>query len=134
MDEELIELNKKISMVLEKESELVGIKKIESSASKQIMNLAIENKYRIGQINDSIDEIKSRLQGYIEARTARERKIYALENKIRGKFKTKKEVVLLKNKLKKLEQLYAGLKKKGGDVNSIESRIKGLRMKLDFLS
>lgn len=134
MDEELKELNRKISLVLEKESELVGIKRVENSASKQIMSLAVENKYRIGQINESINEIKSRLKGYIEARTSRERKILALENKIKNKVKTKKGVLLLKNKLRKLEQLYGRLKKKGGDANRIENRIKGLKLKLDFLS
>ncbi|MBU1004717.1 MAG: hypothetical protein KJ561_02730 [Nanoarchaeota archaeon] len=134
MDEELKELNRKVSLVLEKEAQLVGIKRGEHVASKQIMSLAVENKYRIGQINSSINEIKSRLQGYIEARTARERKIAALENKIKNKTKTKKGVLLLKSKLKKLEGIYNKLKKKGDNVSRLESRMKGLRLKLDFLS
>ena len=130
MDEELKELNRKISFVLEKEAQLLRIGKEESAASKDLMYNVVNNRDKINQMNESIRDIKERLKDYIELKTEREKKINKLEKKIRAKTEKKKDVSLLKNKLKSLEALYNKLKKKGVDISRVESRIEDLKLRL----
>ena len=130
MDEELKELDRKISLVLEKEMQLLGIEQGESFGAKELMKDVTENKDRIRQINESIIQIKERLEDYIKVKTERERKIDKLENKIKAKFEEKKNISLLRNKLKKLEGLYNKLKNRGIDVSRVESKIEDLRLRL----
>jgi len=130
MDEELKELNKKVSLVLEKERQLLGIEKGESEASKQMMRMAMENKEAVRKLNNSIDELKGRLRNYVEMKTKRTRRINELERKIKGKVRKRKDVSLLKAKLKKLEDMYNRLKKKGVDVSRIEGKITDLKLRL----
>lgn len=132
MDEELKELNRKISLVLEKEIQLLGIRQQESAASKELMNKVLENRDRIKEINNSISEIKRRLEGYIQTKTERERKIEELENKIRAKLNQNNNLSLLKNKLRKLEDLYNKLRIEGIDVSTIENKINDLKLRLNF--
>lgn len=130
MDDELKELDRKISLVLEKEMELLGIRQGESGVSKELMNRVLDNRERIRSINYSINEIRERLEDYIRMKTERERRINELEEKIRAKVGKKKNVSLLRNKLKKLETMYNKLKKKGIDVSRVESRINSLKLRL----
>lgn len=130
MDDELKKLDKKISLVLEKEMELLGIRQGESGVSKELANSILENRERIRSINDSINEIRKRLNDYIKIKTEREKRISELEERIRAKVGKKKNVSLLKNKLKKLENIYNRLKEKGVDVSRIEGRIDDLKLRL----
>jgi len=130
MDEELKELNRKISLVLEKETQLLGIEQGESFGAKELMKDVIENKERIRQINESINQIKERLEDYIKIKTERERRIDELEKKIKAKAAKKENVSLLKKKLKSLEALYNKLKGKGVDVSKVENRIEDLKLRL----
>ena len=130
MDEELKELGKKVSLVLEKEMQLLGVKNKEDVFSKELMDEVMENREKIKQINTSISEIKESLRNYVERKTERERKIEELEQKIRGKAQSKKDISLLKNKLKNLEALQNKLKSKGVDVSSISGRIENLKLRL----
>ncbi len=86
MDEELKELNAKLSLVLEKELQLVGIKQDESIRSKELLTAINENKNKIDQIKESVNEIKERIRNYIEAKSEREIKIDRLEQKIKSQF------------------------------------------------
>lgn len=132
MDEELKELNRKISLVLEKEMQLLGIEQGESAASRELMRNVAENKERIRQINESINELKEKLENYIRFKTERERSINELEEKIRTKTEKKKRISLLKSKLRNLEILYNKLKNEGVDVSRIENKIEDLRLRLSF--
>ncbi len=132
MDEELRELDRKISLVLEKEMQLLGIEQGEGAASRELMRNVAENKERIRQINYSINELKEKLENYIKFKTERERQINELEKKIRARAEGKKAVSVLKKRLNSLESLYNKLKKKGVDVSRIENRIKDLKLRLSF--
>jgi len=132
IDKELKELDGKISLVLEKERQLLGIEKEDNAVSKALMNNVMENKEKINKINESINDMRQRLQDYIEMKTERERRISQLEKKIIAKAGKKKSVSLLESKLGKLEDMYNKLKKKGVDVSAIESRIDHLKVKLSF--
>jgi len=132
MDEELRELDRKVSLVLEKEKGLSGVNKGESAASKRLMKNVIENKDRIKQMNDSISDIKQRMEEYINFKTARNKKIQELEKKIRTKSGAKSDVSSLRKKLKSLESLYDKLKQKGVDVSRVSSKIEDLKLRLDF--
>ena len=128
--EELEELNRKISLVLEKEMQLLGIGKEENLASRDLIKNVSENRDKISKMNESINKLGAKLQDYIESKTERERNIERLEKKIRSETKQKKNVSLLKDKLKSLEALYNKIKKKGVDVGGVESRIEELKLKL----
>jgi len=130
MDEELRELNRKVSLVLEKEAQLLGIEKGESTASNELMKGVSENKQKIDYMNDSINSLKESIDNYIKSKMEREKKIDALEKKIRAKSKKKEGVSLLKRKLKSLETMYDNLKKKGVDVSKVEGRIQDLKLRL----
>ena len=130
MDEELRELDRKISLVLEREAQLLGVQRGETAASGELMRGVMENKERIRQINDSISDVKEKLDNYIRVKTERERKINELEDKIRSKVRENKVVSSLKNRLNGLEVKYNQLKKKGVDVSRIEDKIQ--RLKLSF--
>jgi len=130
MDEELKELNRKISLVLEKEMQLLGIEQGESAASKELMRNVAENKEKIRQMNDSINELKLKLEDYIRFKTEREKKINELEKRIRAKAGEKKNISLLKRKLDDLEVVYNKLKKKGLDVSRVADRIQNLKLQL----
>lgn len=132
MDEELKELNRKISLVLEKEMQLLGIEQGESAASRELMGNVAENKERIRQINNSINELKEKLENYIRFKTERERQINELEKKIRARAEGKKVVSVLEKRLNSLESLYNKLKKKGVDVTGVSSRIEDLKLRLSF--
>lgn len=130
MDEELKELDRKISLVLEKEMQLLGIEQGESAASKELMKDVAENREKIGQINNSVEDIRRRLNNYIKVKTERERKIEELEKKIRKATEKKNKLALLKNKLDKLETTYTKLRDGGVDVSRIEDRINDLKQRL----
>jgi len=130
MDEELKELNRKISLVLEKEMLLLGIEQGESAASKELMRNVAENEEKIRQMNDSINELKLKLDDYMRFKTERERKIDELEKRIRAKAGEKKNISLLKKKLNDLEVVYNNLKKKGLDVSRVADRIQNLKLQL----
>ncbi len=129
MDEELKELDNKISLVLEKESRLIGLRKGEAGFSNELMKEVSENKQMICRMNDSIDSLKENMDTYIKFKMEREKKIDALEKKIRAKSK-RKDVSGLKTKLKSLESMYEDLKKKGVDVSKVRGRIQDLKLKL----
>ncbi len=130
MDEELKELNSKISLVLEKEAQLLGTKQGESAASKELIEKTMENKAKIEQIYNLINEVNERVRNYTEIKTERERKIKELEKKIRTKSKSNKQISLLKNKLKALEATYNKLKNKGLDVSRVAEKIEALKLRL----
>jgi len=130
MDKEMKELDRKISLVLEKEMQLLGKGQEESEASRELMQNVEANRARIRQMNDSISELKDRLGAYIEMKTQRERRINNLEKKIRAEIGKKRNVSLLKSKLKSLEALYNKLKQKGVDVSRVESKIQDLKLRL----
>lgn len=132
MDEELRELDRKISLVLEKEIQLLGIGKEESAASKELMQDVAENRERARQISNSINEIRSKLDSYINMKMGREKRIAELECKIRARAAKKKDIPLLRDRLRRLEGLYHKLKQKGVDASRIESRIEGLKLRLSF--
>ena len=130
MDQELKELDRKISLVLEKEAQLLGTTQQETTASKALMQQSMENKAKINQIYNSINELNERLRNYVQIKTERERKINDLEKKIRSKTKAKKDISSLKNKLKQLEAHYNKLKNKGLDLSRVEEKIKTLKARL----
>ncbi len=130
MDEEIKELNRKISLVLEKEVRLLGIERGESAASRELMRNVAANRHKIGLINNSIGDIKAKLDRYIQMKTERERKVKELEKRIKSKISESDDAPLLKNRLMDLVALYNKLKKQGVDVSRIESRIEGLRLRL----
>lgn len=130
MDEELKELNRKVSLVLEKEAQLLGIEKGDSALSNELMKGVSENKQKIDYMSDSINSLKESLDNYVHFKMERERKIDALEKKIRTKAKKKEGVSVLKKKLNTLESMYDNLKKKGVDVSQVEGRIQYLKLKL----
>lgn len=132
MDEELKELNRKISLVLEKEIQLLGIERGEGADSKKLMRNVGENRERIRQIYNSINDIKSRLEEYINFKTEREKRIDELEKKIRAKSNRERDFSILKRKLKDLENLYNKLKSRGIDVSILRGRIEDLKLRLDF--
>jgi chromosome segregation ATPase len=132
INNELRELNRKISFVLEKEMQLLGVGRGEREASKELMNNVVDNREKIRNIKNSINDVKGKLENYIQTKTEREKDIEELEKKIRGKASKKKNLSLLKNKLKTLEATYNKLKKKGVDVSRVKSKINDLKLKLDF--
>ena len=119
-------------MVLEKEMELLGVRQSESSASKELMRMAEENREKIKQLNSTIGGLKEMIKSYAEMKMERERRIDELEMKIRAKAHKKKDVSLLKNKLKQLEGMYNKLKKKGVDVSSIANKIGSLKARMSL--
>ena len=138
MDEELRELDRKISSVLEKEKQLLGIKQGESFASKVLMDKVMENKAMIGQVYNSINRLEEGLKNYIGVKTQREKRINELEKKIKAQAKqdklyqhSKKDISLLKNKLKALEATYNILKNKGLDVSRVAEKIEDLKIRLN---
>lgn len=130
MGEESKELDRRISLVLEKEMQLLGIGKGEGAASRELMRDVSENKEKIRQMNESIKQIRESLEGYVRFKTERERKIEELEKKIRAKAAKKENIFMLRKKLKDLEYLYDKLNKKGIDVGRVASRIEDLKMRL----
>ena len=117
-------------MVLEKEAQLIGNTQRETTASKALMEKSMENKAKIDQVYNAINELNQRVRSYTEAKTQREREINELERKIRAQAKTKKDTSLLKNKLKTLEATYNKLKNKGLDISRVEEKIEALKLRL----
>lgn len=131
MDEELEELDSKISQVLEKEKELLGTKQAESAFSAELMRGVRENRDDIKRIEQSLNELRSKFEVYLDIKTERERNIKELEKRIRAETEKKKDISSLKGKLKDLEGLYRRLKSKGADVSKVESRINTLNLRLN---
>lgn len=130
MDEELKELNRKISLVLEKEVRLLGIERGEGAVSRELMRNVAANGYKMGLINNSIKDIKAKLDKYIQMKTERERRVKELEKRIKSKITESDDVSLLRNRLMDLVALYNRLRKQGVDVSRVESRIGDLRLRL----
>ena len=130
MDKQLKDLNSKVSLVLEKERQLLGVEQGESYALKDIMDNMTANKWKMEQMKASINDLKAKLNEYIEIKTAREKRINELEAKIRAKTQKKENVSALKVQLSKLEATYKKFKKQGVDVSGIEDRIDDLRLRL----
>jgi len=128
--DEMNKLDTRISLVLEKERVLLGVNQGEHASSKALMSNVEKNKEKIGQINDSLVDIRKKLKGYIQVKTEREIKINELEKKIRAKANKKENVSLLKSKLKKLESMYDKLNKEGVDVSRVSSKIEDLKLRL----
>lgn len=130
MDEELDQLHDMMDMVLEKESELLRIYRGDRESSKELSSNVTHNKDQISQIKESVEALKQRMEDYINVKTARDKKVMALEKKIKEKTKTSRDVSLLKRRLKDLEGMYAKLKKKGVDVSRVEGKIDDLKLRL----
>lgn len=131
MDEELKELDRKISLVLEKDAQLLRTKQQESTASKALVEQSMENKAKIEQMYNLINELNEKVKTYSKIKTERERKINELEKRIRAKAKTKRDISSLKNKLKALEATYNILKNKGLDVSRVAEKIEDLKIRLN---
>lgn len=130
MDQELRELDRKISLVLDSERKLLGTQEKESAASRDLMNKVVENKKKIDQINNSLNDIKERLIDYKKIKSKREKIISDLDKKIKSKV-GKKSDAALKTKLDKLEAMYSNLKKKGVNVNRVKHKIDYLKLRLN---
>ena len=130
MNNEMEKLDAQISLVLEKERVLSGVKHGEHASSKTLMSNVEKNKEKIDQINGSLVDIRKKLHGYMQVKTERERKIDELEKRIRAKANKKENVTLLKSKLKKLESIYDKLNKEGVDVSRVSSKIEDLKLRL----
>jgi len=130
MDEELQELDRKVSEVLEKEKSVLGLQRAGSSSSDHLMKKTMENREMINDMRNSLSQIKDKMDSYIEAKTRRQRKINALEQKIRSKVNAKKKTSLLRDRLGELETLYNKLKRSGADVSRVEDRIEDLKLRL----
>ena len=130
MDQVLKELDDKISLVLEKERQLLGISQQGSGESRALTRNVLENQEKIKRLNYSIDALKQRIDDYIDIRTARDRRVKELESKIKQKVKVKEDFALLKGRLNRLENMYSKLKRQGANVTMVEDRINDLRLRL----
>ncbi|HZX44169.1 MAG TPA: hypothetical protein VFF28_00645 [Candidatus Nanoarchaeia archaeon] len=128
IEAELVELNKKINILFEKEVQLLGIEQKESVLTRELVNGVNTNKDKIKEIYSIVDNLQTKLDGWVKVKTQRERKIEELEHKIRHSHKENKAV--LAAKLNKLEQSYMELCRKGISSTQLEMRIGAIKARL----
>jgi DNA repair exonuclease SbcCD ATPase subunit len=130
IDLELKDLDKKVSKVLEKEAKLLGVQRGERYAAREIIDNVTDNREKIKRINDTMALIHKKLDSYVKYKTARQARIDELETRIKEKFYKKKNVAMLRNKLKRAEIQLKRLKKKGADVSRLGQKIENLKARL----
>lgn len=142
------EIEGKVNTVLQKEAKLIRSsayenktitelkKKInnmeEEIAQKdaQNMNLLKLNDDHFRILNETIDTLKERIDSYISDKSERDRRVKALEEKI----KKKVEIKGVNERLMELEEKYKQLEQKGEseeeDLSRIRSRIDSLKLEM----
>lgn len=169
LNEELDNLYNKLSLVLEKERRLMGIGKEDNQLIRGLRNRIMdleeqlgaserirsvqskESKEKIEELTKAIYDIRSNLNDYLETKTERDRRIKALENKVKqsvekkdidkienelriGKSLTSHELMLLELRVKEMEIRYQQLRKKrkySQELRKLENKIVALRKDLE---
>ncbi len=154
VEKELEALNKKISMVLEKESQLRGTEEKDSADIAELKNKVQQlerelaekerseseelskNKEKIEEMGYALKALKDKIGEIAAVKIEREKRIKELERRIKGTPTETQKTLLLKGQIKALEERYNKMKKRYSreELSSVENKIRFLKEKLDYLS
>ena len=126
-------LEKKISMVLQKEAEILRLRGGDVANYKALMSRISENSDRVKMIDKQFSELKDKVEKMHDIKLDRETRIKALEKRIERGNTKKQALPELSAKLQFLEQKYLEMKNSGkysdGDLDKIKFKIDSLKVK-----
>jgi len=133
--DQLAELKRKVSTILDNEFDAMDYKKREEESSIKLREQLDENKQSLAELRLTVEEIKKEVETILDLKYTREKRIKVLENKIESHHKKTKP---LSKKLNELEQKYKKLKSNkqasGELLNKLKEKIDSLKLKTISLS
>lgn len=144
VEKELKALNDKISLVLEKESKLLGIEEKDSALIAELQNKIqrLESEIvgrersgeeKIKEMSDALTALREKVKQVAELKTGREQRIKELERRIKGAPPTAtQKTLLLRGQIKALEERYNKMRPRYSreELSSVENRIRFLKDRL----
>lgn len=120
MENEIAELNKKVTSLLQKEAALFSVEQKENALSKILVKNVSDNQDKINEMYLLISKLETKMDEWLKVKSDREKSIEKLESRI-------SERPMLRAKIRQLEQRYRRMKSKNP---ALESRITHLKSKL----
>ncbi|MFH1641645.1 MAG: hypothetical protein ABIC04_01970 [Nanoarchaeota archaeon] len=126
---EFRDLEKQVSIVLNKESEILRMK-TEGVDYKNLMQEIGVNRKEIDEIKNSVVELNRKIDTLVDTKLGREVRIKKLEKRIKVSHKKKKELPVVSDKLMLLEKKYMQIK---DDPKYTKEMLDKIKFKIDTL-